>query len=227
MSQGQYQPPRKTASSARNTAHHIYSESGDVNASVRAKASASSKKAAKKHGKLSQLLEKIPYAAGIALCVILLCASLVAGNARALSAATSKAMDAWEVSEYIDGRVGEARNLLTLCERNGVSQELAAALEDAINALDDANARDVSAVISGNQALETAASNVSAALLAGNLSASDEKALSSTMDDFREQGNFLRQQARAYNAEAADALTLYNKLPAKFLLPRPAVANIE
>lgn len=222
MSQGQYQPPRRTGatSSGRNAERHIYSESGNVKA-------AKSKKAAKPHGKLGRMLEKIPYAAGIALCVAMLCVSLLIGNARALSSATAQAMDSWTVSEYVSGRVGEARNLLTLCKRNDVSGELTAALEDAADALSKAANAGVSEVISLNQQLETAASNVSAALLAGDLSASDERSLSATMDDFREQGNFLRQQAREYNQSVADALELYNKLPTKFLLKAPETAAID
>lgn len=225
MSQGQYQPPRKTASS--NSARHIYSESGDVNASRQAKSAGKSKKAPKPHGKLGRFLEKIPYAAGIALCVAMLIVSLFAGNARALSAAKSEAMEAWTVSEYVSGRVGEARNLLTLCERNDISPELTQALKDASDALSKAANGGVSEVVTLNQQLETAASNASAALLSGKLSASDERALSSTMDDFREQGNFLRQQAREYNEKAADALALYNKLPTKFLLSAPETASID
>ena len=222
MSQGQYPPPRKKAQFG-NTARHIYSESGDANARVHVKL----KKGQKPHGRVGRVLEKIPYAAGIALCVLILCISLVGGNARALSEATSKAMEAWEVSEYISGRIGKASNLLTLCERNEISDALTDALEEAIDALEKTNEHDVSRVLAGNQQLETAASNVSAALLSGDLSSADEKALSRTMDDFREEGNFLRQQAREYNKEAAEALELYNKLPTKFLLPQPVTANID
>ena len=69
MSQGQYQPPRKTASS--NTARHIYSESGDVNASRQAKSAGKSKKAPKPHGKLGRFLEKIPLLIGAAVSVVL------------------------------------------------------------------------------------------------------------------------------------------------------------
>lgn len=222
MSQGQYPPPRKKAQFG-NTARHIYSESGDANAQIHLKL----KKKQKPHGRIGRFLEKIPYAAGIALCVIILCVSLVVGNARALSEATSRAMEEWDVSEYISGRVGKASNLLPLCERNDVSVELTAALEEAIDALEKVSESDVSRVIAGNQQLETAAGNVSAALLSGDLSSADEKALSRTMDDFREEGNFLRQQAREYNREAAEALELYNKLPTKFLLPQPVTANID
>ena len=262
MSQGQFQPPRKTSSakvSSGSSLRHIYTEDGNmqnrartgsvpaaqrtssarpavkVNASVHAKTNAApktaspqkNKKAPKPHGKIGRFLEKIPYTAGIALCVVMLLVSVVAGNARALSAATSNAMREWTVSDYIDGRVGEASNLLTLCSRNGVSAEIIDALSDAKDALKKADDDSVSLVISLNQSLETAASNASAALLSGNLSKVDEQSLSTTMDDFREQGNFLRQQARAYNEEAREALELYEKLPAKFLLPRPQLANIE
>ena len=272
MSQGQYQPPRKTSSAHGNTSsslRHIYTEDGDVknraqtagrtgaaarsanttrtgtassvrpsykatasvevktNPARKAAAPKKSKKTAKPKGKIERFLEKLPYAAGIALCVVMLLAAVVVGNARALSAATSHAMEEWTVSDYIDGRVGEASNLLTLCNRNGVSAEIIEALSDAKDDLKKADSDAVALVISLNQSLETAASNAAAALMSSDLSKVDEQSLSSTMDDFREQGNFLRQQARSYNEDAREALELYEKLPAKFLLPKPQLANMD
>ena len=215
MSQGQY---KSQQARQEKNAQHIYAQSGEVRKDKKRK------KKEKPHGKIGRALEKIPYAAGVALCVLMLALSLFTGNARALSMANGQAMEAWRVSNYVSGRIGEARNLLKLCERNDISFELVNALEEAIDGLE--RAQGVADTMRGNQTLETAASNVSAALLEGDLSSSDEKSLSRVMDELREQGNFLRQQARTYNEKATEALELYRKLPARFLLKAPEIASL-
>jgi hypothetical protein len=221
MSQGQYPP-----SSARNAqARSIYAESGDVRSQARSPRSGG-KKSGRPQGKFGRLLARIPYGLGIALCVVILAISLLAGNARALSSATGEAMQRWQVQEYVSGRIGEARNLLTLCDRYGISAELTAALSSAADQLASAG-KDIADTVAYNQQLETAASNVAAALLESDLSGADEKSLARVMDDFREQGNFLRQQAREYNQKAQDALALYNKLPTRFLLKAPEIAAVD
>lgn len=166
-----------------------------------------------------KFLEGIPFTMGIVICVAVLCVSLLVGNARSLGAATSEAMKEWDVAYLVEDRVGQAKNLLKLCERNDISQELVDALKSSSNDLDHADG--VADTMRKNDALQTAASNVSSALLASGMSTSDEKSLSSVMDEFAEQGNMLRYQAREYNEHALEALALYEKLPTKFLLPRP------
>lgn len=222
MSQGQFKfgPAAQVAGGARQPrAVHPYKKN-----SAGGGRKNTDRKSRKPQGKITQLLAKIPYALGIVLCVGILALSLVTGNARALNKANSSAMKAWQVTSYTQDRVGKAKNLLKLCERYTISEELVTALNDAV--ADMGSAKGVRGVTEANSTLQTAASNVSSALLSGNLSSGDEKSLKNTMDDFNEQNNFIRQQARTYNEKAQKALDVYNSLPTKFLLKAPEVADL-
>lgn len=171
-------------------------------------------------GKKKKQRRDIPYALGMALMVVTLMVSLVAGNARALHKVQKDARSAWKVESFVDGRVAEARNLLKIAGRYDVLTDgERQAIEDAADALDRAKtARDTSAA---NDALQAAMSDAAARLMAGGISSSDENLLSGVMDDFLDSGNMLRQQARRFNEAAKDAVELYDRLPTKFLLPRP------
>ena len=120
----------------------------------------------------------------------------------------------------MDGRVAEARNLLKIAGRYDVLTEAERReIEDAADALDRAKtARETAAA---NDALQGLMSDAAARLMAGGIKASDESLLSGVMDDFLDNGNMLRQQARRFNEAAGDAVELYERLPTKFLLPRP------
>lgn len=171
-------------------------------------------------GKKKKQRRDIPYALGMTLMVLTLLVSLVAGNARALQKAQKDARSAWKVEAFVDGRVAEARNLLKIAGRYDVLTDgERRAIEDAADALNRAKtARGTSAA---NDALQAAMTDASARLMAGGISATDEDLLSGVMDDFLESGNMLRQQARRFNEAAKDAVELYDRLPTKFLLPRP------
>ena len=53
------------------------------------------------------------------------------------------------------------------------------------------------------------------------LGTEDQRVLTKAMDTFTEQGNFLRQEARAFNTKADRAAALYETLPTRALLSRP------
>lgn len=162
----------------------------------------------------------IPYALGMTLTVIALCASLVCGNARALQKAQKDARALWKVEAYVDARVAEARNLLKLAGRyDALSGEDQKALEDAANDLE--KARTARETAKANDEVQAAMSAAAAALMAEGLSTTDETLLSGVMDEFNNNGNMLRQQARRFNEEAQEAKELYGRLPTKFLLPAP------
>ena len=171
-------------------------------------------------GKKTKQRRDIPYALGMTLMVVTLCISLVAGNARALQKAQKDARSAWKVEAFVDGRVAEARNLLKIAGRYDVLTDAERReIEDAADALDRAKtARETAAA---NDALQGLMSDAAARLMAGGIKASDESLLSGVMDDFLDNGNMLRQQARRFNEAAGDAVELYERLPTKFLLPRP------
>lgn len=171
-------------------------------------------------GKKKKQRRDIPYALGMTLMVVTLCISLVAGNARALQKAQKDARSAWKVEAFVDGRVAEARNLLKIAGRYDVLTDAERReIEDAADALDRAKtARETAAA---NDALQGLMSDAAARLMAGGIKASDESLLSGVMDDFLDNGNMLRQQARRFNEAAKDAVELYERLPTKFLLPRP------
>lgn len=172
----------------------------------------------KKSVSFKEKLYNLPQAAGIAIMIVLLIASLFAGNFRALQKATPKDFVRWgDVDSIIEDRIDAARNVLTVAGRANLDANAIHAAEEAIAQL--AEAKDARGVSRADQELTAAVSRLTAALLAGE----EARNMLSAADDFAEQGSFLRQEARAYNEKAEKAEALYEKLPTKFVLLEPDV----
>ena len=194
------QPPKKAADAPKGTG---------------AQASAPQKK---ENGGLVARLRDLPQAAGIAILVLLLVISLFAGNFRALQNATPKAfLRQGDVKSIVEDRIDAAQNVLTVAGRAGLSEDAIHAVREAIGDME--SAKTAQAISRADQALTAAVSELTTAALSGE----EERNMLRAADDFAEQGSFLRQEARAYNKQAEKAEALYEKLPAKFVLPEPDV----
>lgn len=167
-------------------------------------------------GGLKAKLQNLPVAAGVAIMMVLLVASLFAGNFRALQNATPKAfLRQGDVKSIVEDRIDAAMNVATVADRLGLGD--VQTIYNAANALEGAkSAREISRA---DQKLTAAVSMFTSASLAGE----DARSMQRAADDFTEQGSFLRQEARAYNEKAEKAEKLYEKLPTKFILPEPDV----
>ena len=163
----------------------------------------------------------LPQAAGIAIMIALLVLSLFVGNFRALSGATPKAfLRQGDVQSIIEDRIDAAGNAKLVALRAGLDELLIDPVEDAVYAMEQAKtARDVSRA---DQDLTAAVSAMTVAAME-KLDSENQTMLRSAADDFAEQGSFLRQEARSYNEKAEKAEALYEKLPTKFVLPKPDV----
>lgn len=166
-------------------------------------------------------LHDLPQAAGMAIMVVLLALSLVVGNARALqSAAPKDFIRQGDVQEIIEDRVTAAGNALMIAKRAGLSDTVYTDVQNACDRLEkEKTARGIS---EANESLTTAVSDM--AVQAGDsLDAENKRLLQSALDDFTEQGSFLRQEARSYNKEAEKAEAVYEKLLLRFLFDEPDV----
>lgn len=167
-------------------------------------------------GGLKAKLQNLQVAAGVAIMMVLLIASLFAGNFRALQNATPKAfLRQGDVKSIVEDRIDAAMNVATVADRLGLGD--VQTIYNAADALEGAKtAREISRA---DQKLTAAVSMFTSASLAGE----DARNMQRAADDFTEQGSFLRQEARAYNEKAEKAEKLYEKLPTKFILTEPDV----
>ena len=171
-------------------------------------------------------LYDLPRAAGIAALALLLALSLVVGNARALSRATpANFLRQGSVSSIVEDRAAQATNAVSVISR--VFADDPSPVSDALSQVSDAlelfnAAKDAQSLSRADQTLTSAVSALSAAA-GGALGAEDAQMFQRALDHFAEQGSFLRQEARAYNASAEKARALYERLPARFLLKKPAL----
>ena len=161
----------------------------------------------------------LPQTAGIVIMVVLLVASLFVGNMRALQKAEPASfMKQGEVASIVDNRAGAAMNAETVAKRAALDATYFTAVETAVSAFKDAkSARDLSRA---DQELTTAVSEMTAEAKQ-QLSEEDQRLLSVAADNFTEQGNFLRQEARDFNTKAEKAQKVYDKLLTKFVLSQP------
>ena len=171
-------------------------------------------------------LRDLPQAAGIAIMALLLVVSLFVGNARALQKATpANFLKRQSVTSIVEDRAAQARNAVSVAERafGDGSQRVQDAVAQVNGALSDfEGAKDVRDLSRADQTLTSAVSELAAAAN-GGMNGEDAQMLQRALDNFAEQGSFLRQEARAYNQQAEKALKLYESLPAKFLLGRPGI----
>ena len=165
---------------------------------------------------MKEKLHSLPQAAGIAIMVLLLAASLFAGNFRALQNATPKAfLRQGDVKSIMEDRIDAAMNVASVAERLGLGE--VQTVYNAAEALEEAKtAREISRA---DQELTAAVSRLTTAELSGE----DARSMLRAADDFAEMGSFLRQEARSYNEKAEKAEKLYERLPTKFVLPEPDV----
>ena len=177
------------------------------------------KKTQAARGGLMGKLQAMPQAAGIAALVLLCALALPVGNLRALQNATPKAfLRQGDVRSIVADRASAAGNAVTTAERAGNVDEQTRAVETAAQALRDAKtAREISRA---DQALQLAVSQMADAAQ-GALDSEGQTMLQRALDDFTEQGNFLRQEARAYNQEAEKAQKVYDGLPLRALFDEP------
>lgn len=166
-------------------------------------------------------LAGLSQAAGAAIMVVLLVASLFVGNFRALQRATPKAfLRQGDVASIIEDRLDAAGNAQMVAMRAQLDALLTDPVTEAITALEQAKtARDISRA---DQKLTAAVSEM-VAEAKDRLDSENRTMLQSAADDFAEQGSFLRQEARSFNQQAKKAEALYEKLPTKFLLAQPDV----
>lgn len=166
-------------------------------------------------------LAGLSQAAGAAIMVVLLVASLFVGNFRALQRATPKAfLRQGDVASIIEDRLDAAGNAQMVAMRAQLDALLTDPVTEAITALEQAKtARDISRA---DQKLTAAVSEM-VAEAKDRLDSENRTMLQSAADDFAEQGSFLRQEARSFNQQAEKAEALYEKLPTKFLLAQPDV----
>lgn len=168
-----------------------------------------------------QRLHDLPQAAGIALMALLLVLSLFVGNATALRRATPQAfLRQGDVKSIVEDRVAAAGNALTVARRASLEEDYFTAVETAMAQLSGAQtAREISRA---NQVLTAAVSEMTAAA-SGSLNGENQQMLTRAVDNFTEQGSFLRQEARSYNEKALKAESVYEGLPTKGLLSPPDV----
>ena len=161
---------------------------------------------------LAQRLHALPQSAGIAIMALLLAVSLFIGNARALQRATPPSfMRQGSVATIVKDRAAQAENAVSVAQRAfaGGSVGVSSAI-DQVNAAvrDFRGASTVEALSRADQTLTSAVSEL-AAVANGGMSGEDAQMLRRALDNFAEQGSFLRQEARAYNQRAEKALKLY------------------
>lgn len=174
---------------------------------------------------LYQKLHLISFQKGLIIGVLLLALSIPVGNGRELVAKTSAAQAQWQVTEFIDGRVTAAGNLSTIAGR------YPAAGEEALHELREAQAQlkrvrtgGVVAVSSADRRLQAAMDAEIAALQkTGELTAEDKRLITGVADTFDDHGEKMRRQAREYDRLIQLALDTYEKLPTRFLFPKPQV----
>lgn len=186
------------------------------------KAAAPSGEPQKKEPEKKGVMEKLralPFAAGVALMALLLALSLPVGNLRALQNATPAPFARRPgVASILEDRAAQAGNAVTAARAAGASDALTAPVEAAAAALLEAkSAREISRA---DQALTSAVADLTAGAQAQGESAA---MLRRAADNFAEQGSFLRQEARAYDAQIQKAVRLYERLPLRALLPAPDV----
>ena len=160
---------------------------------------------------------KITQGVGIAIMVVLLAVSLAVGNGRALSKATPKAfLRQGDVAALLQERVNGAKNAETVSKRADLETTIYTAVDTAASALTAAKtAREVSRA---DQQLSTAVGDMVSAA-SGYLGQNSD--LTRAMDTYNDAGNMLRQEARAYNQAADRAKKVYDALPLRFLFSEP------
>ncbi len=167
----------------------------------------------------NKVKKTIPVAAGVAIMAVLLVISLFVGNMRALqNASPASFLKTGEVRSIVEDRAAAAQNAETVARRASLDTSLFQAVDSAVKSFREAKtARDLSRA---DQSLTAAVSEMTTEAKR-ELGSEDQRVLTKAMDTFTEQGNFLRQEARAFNTKADKAVALYEKLPTKFLLSRP------
>ncbi len=170
---------------------------------------------------LMQRLQDLPQAAGIAILCALLAFSLPVGNFRALQIATpGDFIRQGDVRSSVEDRVDAAENACAVASRANIGDTLVSGVQEAAEELK--KAKSAQAISRADQRLTSAMSEMTVS--AGDaLDSENQRMLTRAADDFAEQGSFLRQEARAFNARAKKAEALYEKLPMKFMLPEPDV----
>ena len=175
---------------------------------------------------LAGKLHALPRSAGIAIMALLLVVSLFVGNARALQRATpANFMRQGSVATIVKDRAAQAENAMSVAQRAFAdgSTGVSAAIDQVKAAVADfKSASTVEELSRADQTLTSAVSELAAAAN-GGASGEDAQMLRRALDNFAEQGSFLRQEGRTYNAQAEKARALYERLPARFLLRQPGI----
>ena len=167
----------------------------------------------------NKVKKTIPVAAGVPIMAVLLVISLFVGNMRALqNASPASFLKTGEVRSIVEDRAAAAQNAETVARRASLDTSLFQAVDSAVKSFREAKtARDLSRA---DQSLTAAVSEMTTEAKR-ELGSEDQRVLTKAMDTFTEQGNFLRQEARAFNTKADRAAALYETLPTRALLARP------
>ncbi len=174
---------------------------------------------------LYQRLHLLSLPVGILLGILLFLISIPIGNGRELFSLTSAAQKQWKVQPFIDGRVAQVENLVTVAERyTGIDASMMQELREAQAQMKHARNSGVVVVSAADRRLQAAFTSMIGALeQGGQLTREDKQLIVGIIDAYNEQGTKLGLQAREYNRLAQLAINLYEKLPTRWLFPKPAI----
>ncbi len=179
------------------------------------------------HGRRTfyQRLHLMSLPVGILLGALLFLVSIPIGNGRELFSLTQAAQKQWKVQPFIDGRVAQVENLITIAERYpGVDASLMQELKEAQAQMKHAKSGGVVPVSAADRRLQAAFTSMIGALhQSEQLTQEDKKLIVGVIDAYNEQGTKLGLQAREYNRLAQLAIDLYEKLPTRWLFQKPAI----
>lgn len=161
-------------------------------------------------------LKQIPVPIAAAIMIICIAAGIALGNNNALKDAKAGAETSMaQVTELSLERAQKASNLLVLCERYAPDNVATVAIKNAVEA--QKNAKTPSQIAEANRNL-TDAAYAANEMLRAFVKDTDAKLLTGIMDDLGSYQKQLTRAANTYNADAAEAYAVYQKLPSRFLL---------
>lgn len=162
-------------------------------------------------------LRNLPIPIAATAMALLMLTGVALGNNNALKEASVEA-NAQRVilADYVDTRVTQMNNLLTLLNRYTPESEAAEFVEDLIAERREADTP--AALYQYNERLSFAAESAAEALQSTVTDANMKTLLTSVLDEMESAQSKLRRSAGVYNSAVADAEAVYGKLPFRFLI---------
>lgn len=161
-------------------------------------------------------LKQMPVPVAIGIMVLCIVAGLAFGNHNALSDAKA-APEAilTEVSAMASQRASTAKNLLVVANRNAVDTKNVAALQQAIEDLEDARRADK--IASANRGL-TFATDAIVTELQQVADSQDKKLTTGVDDDLKSLDKQIARRGTAYNDSLQEVQRLYKTLPMRWII---------